>query len=68
MSKRSKILNALVDKLKDIDGTGTYNSNLSKNVFPRLKFYDEVDEYPEVYVTTGTEQRDYLPGGFKWAY
>jgi hypothetical protein len=68
MSARSRILNKLVELLKDIDGTGNYRSNLFGNVYNRLKFWDEVDDYPSIYLNIGPESREYLPGGFKWAY
>lgn len=68
MSARGKIINALIAKLKDIKGGSTYNSNLYNNVFNGLRFWNEVDDYPAVYVTAGTETREYQPGGFKWAY
>lgn len=68
MSRRTKILNTLVTKLKTIDGTAGFESNLYNNVFNTLKFWDEIDDYPSVYLNAGNETRDYLPGGFKWAY
>ena len=68
MSYRSKIVNALVEKVKEIDGTSEWQSDLFGNVFNKLKFWDEVDDYPSVYLNTGAEAREYLPGGFKWAY
>ena len=68
MSYRSKIRDALVVKLKEINGTSNYESNLFGNVFNKLKFYNEVDDYPSVYVTAGPEAREYLPGGFKWGF
>jgi len=68
MSKRSQIVNALVEKLKGIDGSTGFNTNLYNNVENRLKFWDEVNDYPSVYTTVGTETREYLPGGFKWGH
>lgn len=68
MSYRSKIVSALVEKLKEIDGSSTYNSNLYGNVYNKLKFWDEVTDYPSVFLNAGTETREYLPGGFKWGY
>ena len=68
MSKRSQIVNALVEKLKGIDGSTGFNTNLYNNVENRLKFWDEVNDYPSVYINTGSETREYLPGGFKWAH
>ena len=68
MSARSKIVNALVVQLKTIDGSTGFSSNLFNNVFAKLKFWDEIDDYPSVYLNAGPETREYLPGGFKWAY
>ena len=68
MSARSKIVNALVEKIKLIDGTGTYKSNLFGNVSPRLQFWDEIEDRPFVFITAGDETREYLPAGFKWGY
>jgi len=68
MSARSKIVDALVVKIKEVDGSGTWQSNLFTNVENRLKFWDEVDDYPFVFLNAGTETREYQPGGFKWAY
>ena len=67
MSARSKIVNALVEKFKLITGS-PYNSNLYSNVTNRLKFWDEVDDFPFVCVTAGDETREYLPGNFKWGF
>ena len=68
MSKRSKIVNTLVTKFKDINGSSGYQSNLLGNVYNKLLFWDEVSDYPSVYLNAGQESREYLPGGFKWAY
>lgn len=68
MSRRTSILKALVAKLNQIDGTGTYNVNLFSSAYPVLKFWDNVNSFPCVYSTTGTETREYLPANFTWAY
>ena len=68
MAGRSKIVNALVEKFKEIDGTGSYRTNLFENVFNSLKFWNEIDDYPSVYLNAAGETREYLPGSFKWAY
>ena len=68
MSYRSKIVDAIVVKLKEINGTSIYESNLFGNVFNKLKFYNEVDDYPSVYLSAGPEAREYLPCGFKWGF
>ena len=66
--RRQSIVNALVVKLKLIDGTGEYLSNVYKNVHPRLKFWDEVEEFPAIHLNAGSESRDYQGGGFKDRY
>ena len=66
--RRQSIVNALVSKLKLIDGTGEYLSNVYKNVHPRLKFWDEVEEFPAIHLNAGSESRDYQGGGFKDRY
>jgi hypothetical protein len=68
MSKRTSILKALVTKLKQINGTGSYNVNIFNNAYPKLKFWDEVKDFPCIYGSAGTEVREYLPGTFTWAY
>lgn len=68
MSKRTSIVKALVEKLKTIDGNGNNKTNLFNNAFAYLKFWDEVNDFPAVYVTPGTEMREYLPGNFVWCH
>ena len=66
-TRRQNIVRAIVSALKDIDGTGAYNTQLS-NVSPRLTFWDEVKEFPAVHVNAGREIRTYDGGGFKFRY
>ena len=68
MSRRTSIIKALVEKLKAIDGTGSYQTNLFGNAYAKLKFWDEVEDFPALYCTPGSEQREYLPGDFAWGY
>tara|TARA_X000001382_G_scaffold122791_1_gene106041 strand:+ start:2646 stop:3104 length:459 start_codon:yes stop_codon:yes gene_type:complete len=64
-TRRLGIVEALVNKLKDIDGTGQFLSNVNENVSPRLKFWDEVDEFPAIHLNAGQETREYQGGGYK---
>jgi len=68
MSRRTSIITALTEKLKLIDGNSPYHINLFSNAFPKLKFWDEVNDFPAVYVTPGSETREYQLGGFTWAF
>jgi len=64
-TRRLAIVEALVEKLKDINGTGNYRTNLFLNVSPRLKFWDEVEEFPAVHLNAGSETREYQGAGYK---
>ena len=64
-TRRLGIVDALVEKLKDINGTGEFLSDVAGNVSPRLKFWDEVEEFPAIHLNAGSETRDYQGGGYK---
>tara|TARA_A100001515_G_scaffold55802_1_gene44020 strand:+ start:299 stop:754 length:456 start_codon:yes stop_codon:yes gene_type:complete len=59
-SRRIAIVDALVEKLEEIDGSGNYRTDLNGNVSRRLKFWDEVDEFPALHISAGAETREYL--------
>ena len=65
-SRRRDIANFLVGELKKIDGNAssfdssyTYQVNLFDNVFRRLKFLDEINDVPSVFLQAGAENRVY---------
>ena len=64
-TRRLGIVNGLVEKLKEIDGNGDFNTDVYGNVHPRLKFWDEVDEFPALHLNAGNEFRDYQGAGYK---
>jgi hypothetical protein len=64
-SRRLGIVTALVDKLKEINGTYPYNTDLEGRVEPRLKFWDEVEAFPAIHLNAGSESRLYQGGGYK---
>jgi hypothetical protein len=68
MSRRTSIVTALAEKLKTIDGTTPYKTNLYGAAYPKLVFWDETNNFPSVYLTPGTEMREYLPSAFTWGY
>jgi hypothetical protein len=47
-----------------IDGRGLYYQAVAETS-PRLKFWDEVEEFPAVHINAGSETRQYQGGGFK---
>ena len=65
---RKKIVEALAEKFKQIDGSYPYNSNVFDNVSSSLTFLDDIEQYPKVCVVAGDETRQYQPGGFKWRF
>jgi hypothetical protein len=64
-TRRLGIITALVEKLKDINGAPPFLSDLQENVSPRLKFWDEVEEFPAIHLNAGSETREYQGGGYK---
>jgi len=55
-SRRGNIVDFLVTSLKNINGSTstynnayTYNNNLFDNVYRKLKFLDEVNDFPALY-------------------
>ena len=56
-TRRLGIVNALVERLKDINGQGHFLTDLNENISPRLKFWDEVEEFPAVHLNAGSLQR-----------
>jgi hypothetical protein len=68
MSRRTSIVKALTAKLKLINGQAPYKTNLFQNAYAKLKFWDEVKDFPALYLTPGSEMREYLPGDFTWGF
>jgi hypothetical protein len=68
MSKRNSITKAIAEKLKTIDGTAPYTSNLYDNSYAKLKFWDEIQDFPAVYLVPGNEIREYHPADFTWCF
>ena len=66
-TRRSAIVNAFVEKLETIDGTGKFRTVVAAPS-PRLLFWDEVAEFPAVHVNSGSETREYLGAGEKFRY
>ena len=64
-TRRLGIVEALVEKLEGINGTGAFLTDVAGNVSPRLKFWDEVEEFPAIHLNAGSETREYQAGGYK---
>ena len=65
---RRKITDALVERIKEIDGNHPFNSNVFNNAHAGMVFLDQIQEYPKLCVVPGDETREYQPGEFKWRF
>jgi hypothetical protein len=66
-TRRRAIVEALALKLENINGQAPFRSSVAK-VERRLKFWDEVSEFPTVHVGAGNETREYDGGGFRFRF
>lgn len=68
-NRRNQIIEEFVRLFKNnLNGNSPYITRSYDNVFPRLIFWDEVNDYPTICIYAGSETREYLPGDFKWAF
>ena len=65
-NRRSEIVDFLITNLKNIDGgtsnysaSYTFNVNLFNNVYRGVKFLDEVNDFPAIYLAAGAENREF---------
>lgn len=66
--KRTSIVTAIANKLKEISVANGYNTDLYENAYPHLKFWDEVNNFPSIYISPGSETREYHPANFAWGF
>lgn len=65
VTNRRSILTAFAEKLQTISLVNGYKSDVCENAYPNLKFWDEVEEFPAIYLSAGPEYRKYQGGGYK---
>lgn len=68
MSNRNKITEAIVDLFNDNLNGINYPSKIYNKATKKLKFWDEINQYPYLAVIAGSEYREYLPANFKWGF
>lgn len=69
MSHRAGIIQALVAKMRsDIVGAPNYRTNLDGLVDTKIKFHDELAEFPYVSISAGLETREDHPSHFSWGH
>ena len=66
-TRRRAIVEALCLELENINGSAPFRTSVS-NVERRLKFWDEVNEFPTIHVGAGAETREYDGGGFRFRF
>ena len=66
-TRRRAIVEALSEKLEGINGSAPFRTSVAK-VERRLKFWDEVDEFPTIHVGAGAETRQYEGAGFRFRF
>jgi hypothetical protein len=66
MSNRSQINDLLVSELKNINGrvspygaAYSFKTSVHNNVYRGLKYLDEINDFPSIYVTSGREVRKF---------
>jgi hypothetical protein len=67
-TRRSSIVDALVRELKKINGSADFLTDVFNNVHPRLKFWDEIEEFPAIHINAGSETREYQGAGYRDRY
>jgi hypothetical protein len=68
MTRRSTIVGALADKLKSISLSNGYSTDLGEQAYPRMRFWDEISEFPCVCLVAGPESIVHQGGGLKDRY
>ncbi len=66
-TRRRAIIEALCTKLEQINGNAPFRTSVAA-VERRLKFWDEVNEFPTIHVGAGAETREYDGGGFRFRF
>ena len=66
-TRRRSIVEALAVALEGINGQAPFRTSVAK-VERRLKFWDEVTEFPTIHVGAGSETREYEGGGFRFRF
>lgn len=67
-TRRSSIVEALTDKLKTISFANGYATDLGDQAYSRMRFWDEISEFPCICVVAGPETIVHQGGGLKDRY
>jgi hypothetical protein len=67
-TRRSSIVEALTDKLKTISYANGYSTDLGEQAYPKMRFWDEIQEFPCICLVAGAESIVHQGGGMKDRY
>lgn len=67
-TRRSSIVEALTDKLKTISYSNGYSTDLGEQAYSKMRFWDEIQEFPCICLVAGAESIVHQAGGFKDRY
>ena len=67
-TRRSSIVEALTDKLMTISYDNGYSTDLGDQAYPRMRFWDEIQEFPCICLVAGSESIVHQGGGMKDRY
>jgi hypothetical protein len=67
-TRRSSIVEALTNKLKTISLANGYSTDLGEQAYPKMRFWDEIQEFPCICLVAGAESIIHQAGGFKDRY
>lgn len=68
-TRRSAVVTSLCNLMQSINGTGSFRSTINpSSIFPILKFYDDIHDFPTICVTASSESRVYQSAGYKDRY
>lgn len=67
-TRRSSIVEALTDKLKTLSLANGYSTDLGEQAFSRMKFWDEIQEFPAICLVAGPESIVHQGAGMKDRY
>tara|TARA_R100000231_G_scaffold86790_1_gene65895 strand:- start:13503 stop:13958 length:456 start_codon:yes stop_codon:yes gene_type:complete len=66
-TRRRAIVESLKTLLETINGTGSFRTNVAE-VATRLKFWDEVVDFPTIHIGAGNETREYASGNHRFRF
>lgn len=64
-SRRVSIVTAIAEALEGINGVSPFRTDVTGRVSSRLKFWDEIEDFPAVHVTGGSETRLYQGDNYR---